>query len=93
MGVSSSISEGVVADLLGGGDIARLGGRALLAWAAIEVRVAGPTTTAGVFMTDCIRQVLIIYLNLRSADIPPALSTSLNTPHVDHPQVLISIRI
>lgn len=50
MGVSSSSKEGVVADLFGGGDKARFGGRALFAWAAIEERAAGPTTTAGEFM-------------------------------------------
>lgn len=50
MGVSSSSNEGVVADLFGGGDNARLGGRALFAWAAMDERAAGPTTTAGEFM-------------------------------------------
>ena len=61
MGVSSSSSEGAVADLFGGGDKARFGGRALFAWAAIEERAAGPTTTAGEFIiawlvVDCMRR-------------------------------------
>ena len=61
MGVSSSMTEEVVADLFGGGDIARFGGRALFACTAIEERAAGPTTTAGVFMdglgvVDCMLQ-------------------------------------
>ena len=50
MGVSNSSTEEVVADLFGGGDNARFVGRALFAWAAIEERAAGPTTTAGELM-------------------------------------------